>query len=447
MHLKLMVDDKTLTSTRSRLDEINRELADLHESQSALKSRWDVEKRIITEIQNLKAEIEAKKVQSDEFERQGNLGKVAEIRYGTLLELDKKLKTANERLTQIQSNGKLLREEVDSEDIAEVVSKWTGIPVNRMLETERTKLIKMEERIHQRVVAQEEAVTAISNAIRRTRAGLQDANRPIGSFIFLGTTGVGKTEMARALAEFLFDDENSLVRIDMSEYMEKFAVSRLIGAPPGYVGYEEGGQLTEAIRRKPYSVVLLDEIEKANPEVFNVLLQVLDEGHLTDSKGRKVNFKNTIIIMTSNLGTDIIQDKISDIDDTNRDEILARMKSSIINLLKQRMRPEFLNRIDEIILFKPLTKSDIHAIANLQLNLLRDKMSHLGITVEFTEDALDWLTSLGFDIHYGARPLKRTIQKHIADPFAVQLLESKFVSGDKVKIDAGDDGNFKFEKM
>jgi ATP-dependent Clp protease ATP-binding subunit ClpB len=441
-----MVDEKTISTTKSRLEEIDKELADLREVQFTLKSRWEVEKKIIHEIQSYKAEIENKKVQADEFERQGNLGKVAELRYGTILELNKKLKSANEKLVEIQANGKLLKEEVDSEDIAEVVSKWTGIPVNRMLETERTKLISMEDRLHQRVIGQEEAVTAISNAIRRTRAGLQDANRPIGSFIFLGTTGVGKTEMARALAEFLFDEENSLVRIDMSEYMEKFSVSRLIGAPPGYIGYEEGGQLTEAIRRKPYSVILLDEIEKANPEVFNVLLQVLDEGHLTDSKGRKVNFKNTIIIMTSNLGTDIIQEKISEINEENRDEMISKMRYSILNLLKQKMRPEFLNRIDEIILFKPLTKTDILSIAHLQLEILKSKISHLGITLEFTDDALDWLASLGYDIHYGARPLKRTIQKNISDPLAMLLLESKYVSGDKILIDAGPDGGFKFNK-
>ena len=442
-----MVDEKTISTTKSRLEEIDKELADLREVQFTLKSRWEVEKKIIHEIQSYKAEIENKKVQADEFERQGNLGKVAELRYGTILELNKKLKSANEKLVEIQANGKLLKEEVDSEDIAEVVSKWTGIPVNRMLETERTKLISMEERLHHRVIGQEEAVTAISNAIRRTRAGLQDANRPIGSFIFLGTTGVGKTEMARALAEFLFDNENSLVRIDMSEYMEKFSVSRLIGAPPGYIGYEEGGQLTEAIRRKPYSVILLDEIEKANPEVFNVLLQVLDEGHLTDSKGRKVNFKNTIIIMTSNLGTDIIQEKISEINEENRDEMISKMRYSILNLLKQKMRPEFLNRIDEIILFKPLTKTDILSIAHLQLEILKSKISHLGITLEFTDDALDWLASLGYDIHYGARPLKRTIQKNISDPLAMLLLESKYVTGDKILIDAGPDGGFKFNKV
>lgn len=441
-----MIDEKTIISTKSRLEEIDKELAELHDVQFTLKSRWEVEKKIIHEIQGYKAEIENRKVQADEFERQGNLGKVAELRYGTILELNKKLKSANEKLAEIQANGKLLKEEVDSEDIAEVVSKWTGIPVNRMLETERTKLISMEDRLHKRVIGQEEAVMAISNAIRRTRAGLQDANRPIGSFIFLGTTGVGKTEMARALAEFLFDDENSLVRIDMSEYMEKFSVSRLIGAPPGYIGYEEGGQLTEAIRRKPYSVILLDEIEKANPEVFNVLLQVLDEGHLTDSKGRKVNFKNTIIIMTSNLGTDIIQERISEINEENRDEMISRMRLNILNLLKQRMRPEFLNRIDEIILFKPLTKSDILSIAHLQLEILKSKITHMGISIEFTDDALDWLAKLGYDIHYGARPLKRTIQKNIADPLALLLLESKFISGDTILIDAGADGGFKFNK-
>jgi ATP-dependent Clp protease ATP-binding subunit ClpB len=433
-------------STKKRLEEIEKELANLKQEQSGLKERWDKEKSIIQNIRSYKARIEEAKQKSDEFERQGELGKVAELRYGTILDLEKKLKEANEKLVEVQKNSKLLKEEVDAEDIAEIVAKWTGIPVQRMLETERTKLLKIEERIHQRLVDQEEAVSAVANAIRRTRAGLQDANRPIGSFIFLGSTGVGKTEMARALAEFLFDSETSMVRIDMSEYMEKYSVSRLIGAPPGYVGYEEGGQLTEAIRHHPYSVVLLDEIEKAHPEVFNVLLQVLDEGRLTDGKGRTVNFKNTIIIMTSNLGTEIIQDKLQDINENNRDELMSKLRVNIIELLRKRMRPEFLNRIDEIILFKPLIRDEIHQIALLQINGLKNKLSKMDIKLEITEEALDWLTRIGYDTQFGARPLKRALQKHLADPLALKLLESEFTAGDTIRINTNDKG-FEFSKV
>jgi len=422
-------------STKKRLEEIEKELANLKQEQSGLKARWDKEKSIIQSIRSYKARIEEAKQKADDFERQGELGKVAELRYGTILELEKKLKEANGKLIEVQKNSKLLKEEVDAEDIAEIVAKWTGIPVQRMLETERTKLLKIEERIHQRLVDQEDAVSAVANAIRRTRAGLQDVNRPIGSFIFLGTTGVGKTEMAHALAEFLFDSETAMVRIDMSEYMEKYSVSRMIGAPPGYVGYDEGGQLTEAIRHHPYSVVLLDEIEKAHPEVFNVLLQVLDEGRLTDGKGRTVNFKNTIIIMTSNLGTEILQDKIQDINENNRDELMSRLRVNIIDLLRKKMRPEFLNRIDEIILFKPLIRNEIHQIALLQMNGLKNKLAKMDITMEISED----------DTQFGARPLKRALQKHIADPLALKLLESEFKAGDTIVINTDEKG-FVFTK-
>ncbi|OGU18335.1 MAG: hypothetical protein A2X61_05870 [Ignavibacteria bacterium GWB2_35_12] len=432
-------------STKKRLEEIEKELANLKQEQSGLKARWDKEKSIIQSIRSYKARIEEAKQKADDFERQGELGKVAELRYGTILELEKKLKEANGKLIEVQKNSKLLKEEVDAEDIAEIVAKWTGIPVQRMLETERTKLLKIEERIHQRLVDQEDAVSAVANAIRRTRAGLQDVNRPIGSFIFLGTTGVGKTEMAHALAEFLFDSETAMVRIDMSEYMEKYSVSRMIGAPPGYVGYDEGGQLTEAIRHHPYSVVLLDEIEKAHPEVFNVLLQVLDEGRLTDGKGRTVNFKNTIIIMTSNLGTEILQDKIQDINENNRDELMSRLRVNIIDLLRKKMRPEFLNRIDEIILFKPLIRNEIHQIALLQMNGLKNKLAKMDITMEISEDALDWLTRIGYDTQFGARPLKRALQKHIADPLALKLLESEFKAGDTIVINTDEKG-FVFTK-
>jgi ATP-dependent Clp protease ATP-binding subunit ClpB len=430
-----MAENQTVQATRKRLTEIERELAELNSERSTLKAHWDLEKQSIQKLRSLKQEIENAKLAAAEAERQGDLGKVAEIRYGTILNLEKEIEKANTTLDDLQKKNKMLKEEVDSEDIAEIVAKWTGVPVQRMLETERSKLLTMEDRLHQRVVAQEDAVRAISNAIRRSRAGLQDANRPIGSFIFLGTTGVGKTEMARALAEFLFDDEHALVRIDMSEYMEKHAVSRLIGAPPGYVGYDEGGQLTEAVRQRPYSVILLDEIEKANPDVFNILLQVLDDGRLTDSKGRTVNFKNTIIIMTSNLGTDIIQDKILEINDENRDQILTGMRTKIVDLLKTRMRPEFLNRIDEIILFKPLTRTEIHQITKHQLENLRSKLRENELDLEVTEDALDWIAHIGYDVQYGARPLRRAIQKHIADPLAMKILAAEFSHGDTVKID------------
>jgi ATP-dependent Clp protease ATP-binding subunit ClpB len=341
----------------------------------------------------------------------------------------------------------MLREIVDAGDIAAIVAKWTGIPVQKMLETERSKLINMEERLHGRLIGQNEAVSSVANAIRRSRAGLQDSAKPIGSFIFIGSTGVGKTEMARALAEFLFDDENAIVRLDMSEYMEKFSVSRLIGAPPGYIGYDEGGQLTESIRRRPYSVVLLDEIEKAHSDVFNVLLQILDDGRLTDSKGRMVNFKNTIIIMTSNIGTEIILDKISEINDENRERIMSAVRHNIIDLLKKKMRPEFLNRIDEVILFKPLTMTEIHQIAALQLEKLKNKLKSSGIELKITESALDWISQLGYDNQYGARPLKRAIQKHIEDPLAFNLIKMKFVQGDNVILDAGENGRFNFAKI
>ncbi len=440
------MDIEQQDSTKKRLEEIEKELTSLKAEESSLKERWGQEKRIIQSIRNYKAQIEEAKKKADEFERNGDLGKVAELRYGAILNLEKKLKDANEKLVEVQKDSKLLKEEVDAGDIAEIVAKWTGIPVQRMLETERTKLLKIEERIHERLVDQDDAVTAVANAIRRTRAGLQDINRPIGSFIFLGTTGVGKTEMARALAEFLFDTENAMIRIDMSEYMEKYSVSRLIGAPPGYVGYEEGGQLTEAVRHHPYSVVLLDEIEKAHPEVFNVLLQVLDEGRLTDGKGRTVNFKNTIIIMTSNLGTEIIQDKILDMDEENRDDIMSNLRRNITDLLRKNMRPEFLNRIDEIILFKPLIRSEIEQIARLQLQDLTKKLAKMDIKIEVTGEALDWLTRLGFDTQFGARPLKRAIQKHISDPLALKLLASDFKAGDTIIIDSKGGQGFEFRK-
>ena len=433
-------------STKSRLIDIDKDINLLKTKHKELYSRWEQEKKYIKKIQDIKESIEHQKVLADNYERQGDLGKVAEIRYGTIIELEKQLKNANDKLNTMQQQGTLLKEEVDAEDIAEIVAKWTGIPVSKMMESERTKLIKMEDRIHNRLIGQEEAVTSVANAIRRSRAGLQDRNRPVGSFIFIGTTGVGKTELARSLAEFLFDNENALVRIDMSEYMEKYSVSRLIGAPPGYVGYEEGGQLTEAIRQRPYSVVLLDEIEKANPEVFNVLLQLLDDGRLTDGKGRTVSFTNTIVIMTSNLGTELIQDRITEMNNGNRDRIISDIRVEIIELLRKNMRPEFLNRVDEIILFKPLTKEEIAKIALLQIENLKTKTAKLGIKLDISTNAIDWLSQIGYNIQYGARPLKRVIQKYIADPLALKLLSSDFKSGDTIKIIADKNGKFVFTK-
>jgi ATP-dependent Clp protease ATP-binding subunit ClpB len=432
--------------TKKRLSEIEKELADLKEKKSALQQRWKGEKESISRIRSLKADIEKSRNNAIELERKGDLAKVAELRYGTILQLEKQLEDENNHLKALQEHGKMLKEEVDAVDIAEIVGKWTGIPVQRMLETERTKLLTMEDRLHKRVISQHEAIHAISNAIRRSRAGLQDQNRPIGSFIFLGTTGIGKTEMARALAEFLFDDDNSLIRIDMSEYMEKFAVSRLIGAPPGYVGYDEGGQLTEAVRQKPYSVILLDEIEKAHPDVFNILLQVLDDGHLTDSKGRLVNFKNTIIIMTSNLGSDILQKQLIDINEDNRDEMLMNARVGIIELLKKTMRPEFLNRIDEIILFKPLTRNEVKEIAVLQTNKLQDQLKQKDITLTITDAAIDALVRVGYDVQFGARPLKRALQKYITNPLSIHVLAGDFSIGDSIILDANDLGNMTFTK-
>ena len=441
-----MSTDMYSNPTKKRLSEIEKELADLKEKKSTLQQRWKGEKESISRIRSLKADIEKSRNNASELERKGDLAKVAELRYGTILQLEKQLEDENNHLKALQEHGKMLKEEVDAVDIAEIVGKWTGIPVQRMLETERTKLLTMEDRLHKRVISQHEAIHAISNAIRRSRAGLQDQNRPIGSFIFLGTTGIGKTEMARALAEFLFDDDNSLIRIDMSEYMEKFAVSRLIGAPPGYVGYDEGGQLTEAVRQKPYSVILLDEIEKAHPDVFNVLLQVLDDGHLTDSKGRLVNFKNTIIIMTSNLGSDILQKQLMDINEDNRDEMLMNARVGIIELLKKTMRPEFLNRIDEIILFKPLTRNEVKEIAVLQTNKLQDQLKQKDISLTITDAAIDALVRVGYDVQFGARPLKRALQKYITNPLSIHVLAGDFSIGDSIVLDADDAGNMIFNK-
>ena len=441
-----MAKEKKINPTELRLQEVDKEISELTEQRNSLIAHWNLEKNLIKTIRSSKEEIENLKAEADREEREGNLAKVAEIRYGKLIELQKLIDSKTAELAELQKTNKMLKEEVDAEDIAEIVSKWTGIPVTRMLESERQKLLTMEQNLEQRVIGQDEAVVAVSNAIRRSRAGLQDENRPIGSFIFLGTTGVGKTELARALAEFLFDDEKAMVRIDMSEYMEKFSVSRLIGAPPGYVGYEEGGQLTEAVRRRPYCVLLLDEIEKAHPDVFNILLQVLDEGRLTDSQGRTVNFKNTIIIMTSNLGAHLIQDKLQEINDENKELIMGELRVSMLELLRQTIRPEFLNRIDEIILFKPLTEGDIRKIVNLQLKQLEEKLARNQMTLKIDDDVMDWLGKLGFDITFGARPLKRTIQKHITNILSEKILNADFLPGDVIEVFLDNAGLIEFRK-
>ncbi len=430
----------------SRLEELQKELNELIAERDSLKSHWILEKEKIQKIRSMKSEIEKAKADAERYEREGDLGKVAEIRYGVINELERKLKRETEELVKIQKDMKMLKEEVDAEDVAEIVAKWTGIPVSRMLESERSKLLRLEEELHKRIVGQDDAVAAVANAIRRSRAGLQDPNRPIGSFIFIGTTGVGKTELARALAEFLFNDEHAMIRIDMSEYMEKHSVSRLIGAPPGYVGYEEGGQLTEAVRRRPYSVVLLDEIEKAHSDVFNILLQVLDDGRLTDNKGRTVDFKNTIIIMTSNLGSHLIQEKLSEINEDNFENIMGDLRVSLTELLRRAIRPEFLNRIDEVVLFKPLLKSEINQIVDIQLQRVGKMLAEKGLTLEVEEEAKDFLVVHGYDVTYGARPLKRTIQKYLVNPLASELLMNNYENGDTIIVRYDDRDHLIFSK-
>ncbi len=438
--------EKTNSNIEKRIKEIEKEISDLSSARDELAAHWNLEKELIKTIRSSKEEIEILKNNAEKLEREGNLAKVAELRYGRIPSLIKEISINTESLAKIQKDKKILKEEVDAEDIAEVVSKWTGIPITKMLEGERQKLIEMEKKLSQRVVGQENAIFAVSNAIRRSRAGLQDENRPIGSFIFLGTTGVGKTELARALAEFLFDDEKAIIRIDMSEYLEKFSVSRLIGAPPGYIGYEEGGQLTEAVRRKPYCVILLDEIEKAHPDVFNILLQVLDEGRLTDSQGRTVNFKNTIVIMTSNLGSYLIQEQLLLLNDENKVEIMNEMRVKLLELLKSTIRPEFLNRIDEIILFNPLTKSDIRKVIDIQINVLENKLENNNFKLIIDEETKDWIGKLGYDIAYGARPLKRTIQKYLSNPLSEKILNADFLPGDTIRIGLDEKGLIEFSK-
>jgi ATP-dependent Clp protease ATP-binding subunit ClpB len=435
-----------LNPTRQRLEEIDEEIGELKKKEANLREKWEFEKSVIQKIQNLKAEIESSRLQAENYEREGNLEKVAEIRYSKLYELEKQLKEASEQYEKIQKNGSMLRQEVGEEEIAEIVSKWTGIPVARMVESERVKIANIEQRLHERVVGQDIAVEKVANAIIRSRAGLQDSNKPIGTFLFIGPTGVGKTELARSLATFLFDNESAIVRIDMSEYMEKFSVSRLIGAPPGYVGYEEGGQLTEAVRRRPYSVVLLDEIEKAHTDVFNVLLQVLDDGRLTDGKGRTVNFRNTIIIMTSNIGTDIIQEKFSLVRPEEYDYVYDEVESEVLKILQGILRLEFLNRIDDIVLFKPLTKDEIVEIAKLQVDILKKRLEDEKINLEITNDAIERIAELGYDPNFGARPLKRAIERYITNPLAKDIISGKFIINDKITLGVNSKGDFYFEK-
>ncbi len=421
-------DDKKVAS-------LSHEIANLNEERTTLRAKWQSEKNIIEKIQQHKNAIEGLKVEADSAERLGDYGKVAEIRYGRIKEAEKAIDTLKSELAEMQSDFSLIKEEVDSADIAEVVARWTGIPVSRMLQSEREKLLTLEEHLHERVVGQDEAISAVADAVRRSRAGLQDAKRPIGSFIFMGTTGVGKTELAKALAEFLFNEEELMTRIDMSEYQERHSVSRLVGAPPGYVGYDEGGQLTEAVRHKPYSVVLLDEIEKAHPDVFNILLQVLEDGRLTDNKGRLVDFKNTIIIMTSNIGSHIIQSNLENTTNGVSQQVMDRTRAQVLELLRSTIRPEFLNRVDEIIMFSPLTKSEIREIVNMQFQIIRKMLEEQGITLSITESTIDWIVATGFDPLYGARPIKRLMQRHILNRLSKEILAGKVSKEKPIVID------------
>lgn len=437
MQLEIEIEAIKREKDEAKLKTLKSDLANLKEERNELNAKWKSEKEVVDNIQNFKKEIEEFKLEAEKAEREGDFGKVAEIRYGKIKEAQEKLSKLEEELAENQEGNSLIKEEVTNDDIAEVVAKWTGIPVTKMLQSERDKLLKLEEELHKRVVGQEEAIVAVSDAIRRSRAGLQDAKKPIGSFLFLGTTGVGKTELAKALAEYLFDDENAMTRIDMSEYQERHSVSRLVGAPPGYVGYDEGGQLTEAVRRKPYSVVLLDEIEKAHPDTFNILLQVLDEGRLTDNKGRVADFKNTIIIMTSNMGSHIIQEKFESVKDV--ETAMEGAKIEVLGLLKQTVRPEFLNRIDDIIMFTPLTQNNITEIVGLQLKGLTKMLSKQHITLDATEEAIAYLAKRGYDPQYGARPVKRVIQKEVLNELSKEILSGKIRTDSIILLDSFDD--------
>ena len=425
---------------------LSREIADLSSRRDDLKAKWENEKGIIGEIQKEKENIEQFKLEAEQAERAGDYGRVAELRYGKIQEAEQRLKQLQQEVSEKQDENPMLKEEVTSEDIAEVVAKWTGIPVSKMLQSDREKLLHLEEELGKRVAGQEEAISAISDAVRRSRAGLQDPKRPIGSFIFLGTTGVGKTELAKALAEYLFNDENAMVRIDMSEYQERHAVSRLIGAPPGYVGYDEGGQLTEAVRRKPYSVILLDEIEKAHPDVFNILLQVLDDGRLTDNKGRIANFKNTIIIMTSNIGAHIIQENFKLMNEYNKEEVIEQTKEEVFEQLKKTVRPEFLNRIDELIMFRPLSEREIRKIVTIQFRHIQERLEEAGIHLEATDEVLDYLGEQGYDPTFGARPLKRVLQRQILNELSKEILSGK-IRKDAIVEAVLEDGHIKFNNI
>ncbi|HHV84684.1 MAG TPA: ATP-dependent chaperone ClpB [Petrimonas sp.] len=424
---------------KAKEEVLTKQIENLREEENVLKARWQSEKELINRIQQNKIDIEDAKFQAEKAEREGDYGKVAELRYGKIKEKEAEIERLKNQLHETQGGSAMIKEEVDAEDIADVVSRWTGIPVNKMLQSEREKLLHLEEELHKRVVGQEEAIAAVSDAVRRNRAGLSDPKRPIGSFIFLGTTGVGKTELAKALADYLFDDENMMTRIDMSEYQEKFSATRLIGAPPGYVGYDEGGQLTEAIRRKPYSVVLFDEIEKAHPDVFNVLLQVLDDGRLTDNKGRVVNFKNTIIIMTSNMGSNVIRENFEKITERNREEIVENTKNLVMNMLKQTIRPEFLNRIDDIIMFAPLNQDEIAQIVRIQLDNVKKMLQENGIALEYTEEAVKSISEAGYDPEFGARPVKRVIQRKVLNQLSKDILSGKVDNSKPIVIDAVDE--------
>ena len=426
----------SIADTKQRLEEIEKQLANLIEEQTVIKAKWESEKELIQSSRDLKSQLEELRVQAEEFERQGDYGKVAEIRYGKTVAIERQIEENRLKIEAKKASGDLImKEEIDAEDIADIVSKWTGIPLSKMLQSDRQKLLLIEEELHKRVIGQEEAVTAVSEAVKRSRAGMGDDKRPIGSFIFLGPTGVGKTELARTLADYLFDDEESMIRIDMSEYMESHTVSRLVGAPPGYVGYEEGGQLTEAVRRKPFAVVLLDEIEKAHPDVFNILLQILDDGRLTDSKGRTVNFKNTIIIMTSNIGAQLIQSDLEKLEGVNRDVMLSGLQEKLFQLLKQKVKPEFLNRIDEVILFTPLTREDLKKIVLIQFDRIKEIALRQRINLTISEAAIQWFANAGFDPAFGARPLKRVMQRKITNRISALILSGEIGEGDEVAID------------
>src|SRR5688500_9980599 len=425
---------------------LTKDIAEFTEQRNSLKAKWESEKEVVHGIQKEKENIDRLRFEAEQAEKAGDYGRVAEIRYGKITEAEKRLNEFQQKMAeQVNSQHSLLKEEVDSEDIAEVVAKWTGIPVSKMIQSEREKLLHLEDELSKRVAGQEEAIRLLSDAVRRSRAGLQDPKRPIGSFIFMGTTGVGKTELSKALADYLFNDDTAMVRIDMSEYQERHSVSRLIGAPPGYVGYDEGGQLTEAVRRKPYSVILLDEIEKAHPDVFNILLQVLDDGRLTDNKGRVANFKNTIIIMTTNMGSQLIQENFEKIREDNYFEILESTKEEVLTLLRKSVRPELVNRIDELIMFRPLSRKDIRKIVDIQVDLIRKRLDEAGVKLELSAEARERLSKLGYDPQYGARPLKRVLQREILNALSKQILAGNVHKDSVIYVDLNNENDFVFE--